>query len=132
MRNYHGSLTIGLLTSRMHFEGPLWKDRTSFIISARRSYADLIIKPFMDKDTKGGYYLYDINTKLNHRFSDRDRLFFSFYHGKDHASFTNTSSYYFEEEKETDTRERQVMAWGSTLGALRWNHIVSNRLFPIL
>ena len=83
----------------------------------------------MDKDTKGGYYLYDINTKLNHRFSDRDRLFFSFYHGKDHASFTNTSSYYFEEEKETDTRERQVMAWGSTLGALRWNHIVSNRLF---
>lgn len=62
MRNYHGSLTIGLLTSRMHFEGPLWKDRTSFIISARRSYADLIIKPFMDKDTKGGYYLYDINT----------------------------------------------------------------------
>ena len=87
MRNYHGSLTIGLLTSRMHFEGPLWKDRTSFIISARRSYADLIIKPFMDKDTKGGYYLYDINTKLNHRFSDRDRLFFSFYHGKDHASF---------------------------------------------
>ena len=129
MRNYHGSLTIGLLTSRMHFEGPLWKDRTSFIISARRSYADLIIKPFMDKDTKGGYYLYDINTKLNHRFSDRDRLFFSFYHGKDHASFTNTSSYYFEEEKETDTRERQVMAWGSTLGALRWNHIVSNRLF---
>ena len=77
MRNYHGSLTIGLLTSRMHFEGPLWKDRTSFIISARRSYADLIIKPFMDKDTKGGYYLYDINTKLNHRFSDRDRLFFA-------------------------------------------------------
>ena len=107
MRNYHGSLTIGLLTSRMHFEGPLWKDRTSFIISARRSYADLIIKPFMDKDTKGGYYLYDINTKLNHRFSDRDRLFFSFYHGKDHASFTNTSSYYFEEEKETDTKRRK-------------------------
>ena len=69
----------------------------------------------MDKDTKGGYYLYDINTKLNHRFSDRDRLFFSFYHGKDHASFTNTSSYYFEEEKETDTRERQVMAWGLSL-----------------
>lgn len=48
------------------------------IISARRSYADLIIKPFMDKDTKGGYYLYDINTKLNHRFSDRDRLFSPF------------------------------------------------------
>ena len=55
--------------------------------------------------------------------------FFSFIMAKIMPAFTNTSSYYFEEEKETDTRERQVMAWGSTLGALRWNHIVSNRLF---
>lgn len=128
MRHYHGSLTIGLLTSRMHFEGPLWKERTSFIISARRSYADLIIKPFLNEDAKGGYYLYDINAKLNHRFSDRDRLFLSFYHGKDHASFSNTSTYYTE-EGETKGKERQVLAWGSTLEALRWNHIFGDRLF---
>lgn len=128
MRHYHGSLTVGLLTSRMHFEGPLWKDRTSFIISARRSYADLIIKPFLDEDAKGGYYLYDINAKLNHRLNDRDRLFLSFYKGKDHASYSNTSSYY-NDEGETAAKDRQVIAWGSTLGTLRWNHVFGDRLF---
>lgn len=126
MRHYHGSLTIGLLTSRMHAEGPIWKDRTSFVLSARRSYADLIIKPFIKSGMKPSYYLYDINAKLNHRFGNRDRLFLSLYHGTDHLSFKNTD-YDYTNRKEN--KKRQATAWGSTLGTMRWNHIVNERLF---
>lgn len=129
MQHYHGSLSIGLLTSRMHFEGPLWKNRTSFIVSARRSYIDLMAKPLMSKEERGGYYLYDINAKLNHRFSDRDRLFFSLYHGKDHASYTYTNYDDYEQQDIPTSRDRQSAAWGSTLGTIRWNHVFGERLF---
>lgn len=125
MQRYHGSLTIGLLTSRMHFEGPLWKNRTSFILSARRSYFDLFLNPFLDKDAKGGYYLYDINAKVNHKFNDRNRLFLSFYNGRDQLMFKNNysgSDDYVEKEK-------QNIHWGSTLGNIRWNHVWNSRLF---
>ena len=71
MQLYHGSLTIGLLTSHLQFEGPIWKDHTSFIISARRSYIDCFLPLVMPKDERGGYSLYDINAKLNHRFSEQ-------------------------------------------------------------
>ena len=60
MQHYHGSLTIGLLTSHLQFEGPIWKDHTSFIISARRSYIDCFLPLVMPKDERGGYSLYDI------------------------------------------------------------------------
>lgn len=124
MRHYHGSFTIGLLTSRMHFEGPIWKDRTSFIISARRSYFDLFLNPFLDDEAKGGYYLYDINAKLNHKFDDRNRLFLSFYNGKDQLMFKNSYDYNDFVEK-----EKQNIHWGSTLGNIRWNHVWNSRLF---
>ncbi|WP_455673299.1 carboxypeptidase-like regulatory domain-containing protein [Phocaeicola sp.] len=124
MRHYHGSFTIGLLTSRFHFEGPIWKDRTSFIVSARRSYFDLLMKPFLDDEAKGGYYLYDINAKVNHRFSDRDRLFLSFYNGRDFLSFDNK----YEDPNYTE-KEKQTIHWGSTLGNIRWNHVWNSSLF---
>lgn len=124
MQRYHGSLSIGLLTSRMHFEGPIWKNRTSFIFSARRSYFDLLLNPFLDEDAKGGYYLYDINAKVNHRFNDRNRLFLSFYNGRDQLAFDNKY-----ESNEYTEKEKQIIHWGSTLGNLRWNHIWNSRLF---
>ena len=89
MQLYHGSLTIGL-PSHLQFEGPIWKDHTSFIISARRSYIDCFLPLVMPKDERGGYSLYDINAKLNHPFSEQDRLFISFYKGKDHVYYINT------------------------------------------
>lgn len=124
MQHYHGGFTIGLLTSRMHLEGPIQKDRTSFIISARRSYFDLILTPFLDKEAKGGYYLYDINAKLNHKLNDHNRLFLSFYNGKDMLMFKNTYDYSDYTEK-----EKQNIYWGSTLGNIRWNHVWNNCLF---
>lgn len=119
MQLYHGSLTIGLLTSHLQFEGPIWKDHTSFIISARRSYIDRFLPLVMPKDERGGYSLYDINAKLNHRFSEQDRLFISFYKGKDHVYYK-----YKDEDK-----FKQTHNWGNILLNTRWNHVFTPQLF---
>ena len=79
MQNYHGTVSIGLLTSKLHFEGPILKDKTSFCLTGRRTYLDLVARPFLPEDQKFNYYFYDITAKVNQKFSDRSRLFFSFY-----------------------------------------------------
>lgn len=120
MQKYHGTLSIGLLTSKINLEGPIVKGKTSFNISARRSYVDLLAKPFMPDDQKINYYFYDLNAKINHKFSDRSRLFLSAYNGKDHFS-----TQYDATESEDGTK----MNWGNTLVSARWNYIFNNQLF---
>lgn len=119
MQHYHGSFTIGLLTSHLHFEGPLWKNRTSFIISARRSYLDCFLPFLMPENERGGYNLYDMNAKLNHRFSGQDRIFLSFYKGKDHVYYK-----YKDEDNFKQTHD-----WGNLLLNARWNHVFTSQLF---
>lgn len=121
MEKYHGTFSIGLLTSKINLEGPIIKGKTSFNISARRSYLDLLAKPFMPDDEKYSYYFYDINAKINHKFSDRSRLFLSFYNGKDHFSANFDSNTNFE--------DGYNMNWGNTIISARWNYIFNNRLF---
>ena len=123
MKKYHGTLSVGLLSSKIQLEGPIIRDKTSFNISARRSYIDLIAKPFMPKDDKISYYFYDINAKINHKFSDRSRLFLNFYNGKD--------SYYF---KTTDSsssmyKDKMSLNWGNTIATARWNYIFNQKVF---
>ncbi len=121
MEKYHGTFSIGLLTSKINLEGPIIKGKTSFNISVRRSYLDLIAKPFMPDDEKYSYYFYDINAKINHKFSDRSRLFLSVYNGKDHFSsnFDDTTNF----------KDGNNMNWGNTIISARWNYIFNNRLF---
>lgn len=126
MKKYHGTVSIGLLSSKLHFEGPIIKDRTSFNLSARRSYLDLVVKPFMPKDEKISYYFYDINAKVNHKFSDRSRLFLNFYNGKDH--FMNNIKE-LDENDATLFDDKSKMNWGNTIASARWNYIFNNRLF---
>lgn len=126
MNKYHGTVSIGLLTSKLNFEGPLIKDRTSFNISARRSYLDLIAKPFMPKDEKMSYYFYDLNAKVNHKFSDRSRLYLSVYNGKDH--FKNDIKE-FKDDDVVLSDDKSKMNWGNTIVSARWNYIFNNRLF---
>ena len=121
MQKYHGTFSIGLLTSKINLEGPIVKGKTSFNISARRSYADLIAKPFMPDDEEYGYYFYDINAKINHKFSDRSRIYLSVYNGKDHF----TANY----DGSTDFKDGNKMNWGNTIVSARWNYIFNNRLF---
>ena len=127
MQRYHGTASIGLLTSRLNFEGPIVKDRTSFSLSARTSYWDWLAWYFMPKDSKFSYKFYDLNAKLNHRFSDRDRLYLSFYQGQDRLK----SDYEDQWGAHNENTERygDNMRWGNTLASLRWNHIFTDQLF---
>ncbi len=121
MQKYHGTFSIGLLTSKINLEGPIVKGKTSFNISARRSYADLIAKPFMPDGEEYGYYFYDINAKINHKFSDRSRIYLSIYNGKDHFAI------HYNED--TNSKDGSTMNWGNTIVSARWNYIFNNRLF---
>jgi hypothetical protein len=84
---------IGLIKFRITVKGPIKKTRSSFIISARRTYIDVLVKPFVPKSSQfygSGYYFYDLNTKVNYQFSDKDRIYLSGYFGRDVFDFKNS------------------------------------------
>lgn len=111
-QKYHATGGIGLISSRISLEGPIQKNKSSFIISGRRTYADLFLKATEDfKDNS--LYFYDLNLKANIWINDKNRLFASGYFGKDVLGFGNTFG----------------INWGNTTGTLRWNSIVSPKLF---
>jgi len=128
-KEFHGKGSIGLVASKLTFEGPIKKDTTSFLISARRTYLDLLLKPFMLAQPKndrvtGGYFFHDINTKINHQFSEKNRLFFSAYAGKDKLYAKETVRKEGRKEKHNNS-----LGWGNVTSVLRWNYIFSNKLF---
>ncbi len=90
MKHWEVEGGIGAIASRLSVQGPLKKDKASFIISARRTYVDMLVKPFIKKSSNyhgSGYYFYDLNMKANYKFSDRDRLYLSGYFGRDVFDF---------------------------------------------
>jgi hypothetical protein len=104
---------IGVISSRLTIEAPLQKDEGSFIISARRTYADLFLK--LSKDTtinKSVLYFYDLNAKANYRLGKKDRIFLSGYFGRDVLGASGFG-----------------LNWGNYTGTLRWNHLFSDKLF---
>ncbi|MBK7884163.1 MAG: TonB-dependent receptor plug domain-containing protein [Chitinophagaceae bacterium] len=128
MKQIHGEANIGLLAASFTLEGPLKKDKTSFLISGRRTYLDLIAEPLLksqEKEVKKfAAYFYDINLKLHHILSSKDRLFFSFYQGGDVLKFRNLyiGTEYFQDDKIEG-------GWGNIISAVRWNHVFSKKLF---
>jgi hypothetical protein len=115
-----GEAGIGLISSRLTIEGPIIKDKCSFLVSARRTYIDALIYPFLPKNSKGGYYFYDLNAKLNYVLSDKDRLYLSGYFGKDNFYFNN---------KQENSTDKAGLNWGNATATARWNHLFSNKLF---
>jgi hypothetical protein len=121
MNRFQGEGGIGLIASRFSVQGPIQKDKSSFIVSARRTYIDALVKPFLNKSSGfygSGYYFYDLNAKVNYRFSDKDRLFLSGYFGRDVFNFNNA-------KRSFSTR----IPWGNATGTLRWNHVFGPRAF---
>ncbi len=113
-KKFSASGGLGLISSRLTVEGPIQKDKSSFMISGRRTYADLFLKLSSReelKDTK--LYFYDLNAKVNYTFNDRNRLFLSGYFGRDNFGFSDIFGF----------------DWGNTTGTLRWNHIFNKKLF---
>ena len=128
MQAFEAEGSIGLVASQVTLQGPIRKDRTSFIVSARRTYIDLLISPFLDPNERGGYFFYDINAKVNHILSPRNRVFLSLYGGDDRfwSDIKNeytTGNYRSEEATSAD------FGWGNFTSTLRWNILFSNRLF---
>ena len=128
MKTFEGEGSVGLIASQLTLQGPLRKDRTSFIVSARRTYIDLLIRPFLPSDEKGGYHFYDLNAKLNHIFSPESRVFLSLYSGDDRFW-----SDFKEEYGGGSYREEESVAadfgWGNVTSTLRWNYLFGNQLF---
>jgi len=122
-----GEVSIGLISSKATIEGPIIKDKTSFILSARRTYLDVLAMPFImaiNNGTSAGYFFYDINAKINHRFSDKSRIYLSSYLGNDKFYYNNKYSF-----SETAYEEKGKIRWGNITNALRWNYLVNNKLF---
>lgn len=112
---------LGLISSRITVEGPIKKGKGSFIASARRTYIDVIMKAAIPDDSPfagSSYFFYDFNFKANYRLSPKDKLFVAGYYGKDKFIFGN---------KEDDFTVR--MPWGNGIGSIRWNRIISSKLF---
>lgn len=105
---------IGLIASRLNVQGPIVKDNGSFIVSGRRTYADMFLKLSKDPDiNQTRMFFYDLNVKANYRFDERNALYVSGYFGKDLLGYSDLFDF----------------DWGNATATLRWNHLFSNRLF---
>ena len=124
MKKLKSDVTIGLISSKMTIEGPIIKDRTSFIISGRRTYADLIVKPFIPDNTNLSMYFYDLNMKINHKLSDSDRFFLSSYMGRDQFGVN-----YGETDQDYSDELNFGLGYGNITSTVRWNHLFNNKLF---
>lgn len=116
----HGEGGIGLISSRLMLEGPLSKGKSSFLISGRRTYIDVLARPFMKEDGKAGYYFYDLNTKLNYDFGRKNKLYLSGYFGRDK---------FYARDADRDYSSDAGIYWGNATGTLRWNHLFTDKIF---
>ena len=133
MKEFKGDATIGLISSKLTLEGPIIKDKTSFIVAGRRTYADLFARPLMPPSTDLTLYFYDLNTKINHKISSNDRLYLSAYMGNDAFGVNYDAS---EEDggkgggQTTDDGNLNFgLGYGNITSTLRWNHLFSDKLF---
>lgn len=122
----HGEGGIGVIASRLTLEGPFKKGKpSSFMISARRTYIDILAKPLILAQSDGenvGYYFYDLNAKANVKLGRKDHLYVSGYFGRDKFY----SSY---KDKQDGYRQSDKLSWGNATGVVRWNHLFSSKVF---
>lgn len=113
-KKFGASGGIGLISSRLTLEAPIVKDKGSFIISGRRSYADIFLKLAPNEDQRNTtLYFYDLNAKANYRIGEKDRIFLSGYFGRDRFGFSDIFGF----------------NWGNATATARWNHLFNSKLF---
>ncbi|GAB3265290.1 TonB-dependent receptor [Larkinella harenae] len=123
----HGEGGIGLIASRLTLEGPIQKGKSSFLVSGRRTYLDVLARPLIRASSNGeamaGYYFYDLNAKVNYDFGRKDKVYLSGYFGRDRFFARETP------DREFSTKTSAGLFWGNGTGTLRWNHLFSDKLF---
>jgi hypothetical protein len=117
---FSGEAGIGIISSRLLLEGPIIKNKASFIVSGRRTYLDVLARPFMPKNEKFGYYFYDLNAKVNYTINNKNRLYLSAYAGRDK---------FFARFKDFYSTNDAGMYWENATATLRWNNLINHRLF---
>lgn len=116
--NYHAEGGIGLVAARLMVEGPIQKGRLSFMISGRRTYIDVLSRPFTGENA--GYFFYDLNGKVNFRLGNRDHLYISGYFGNDK---------FYARDDDGSSDFKSSLKWGNATGVARWNHQFNAKLF---
>ena len=111
-KNYIVNGGLGLISSRLSIEGPIQEDKSSFILSGRRTYADIFLKA-SDKFKDNILYFYDFNAKANYKIDDKNKIYFSGYFGRDELGLGSAFG----------------INWGNKTGTIRWNRVISNKLF---
>lgn len=143
-QSFHASAGTGLLSTRFLLEGPIVSDRSSFLVAGRWSFVHPFLRPQSRafKESRGttgqtDYRFYDINAKFNYSFSNKNRVFLSFYRGKDNYDDLTTDFTILELNDQNDEVYNALyrqsygegFSWGNTVGSLRWNHLFSDQLF---
>lgn len=163
MRKFSGTASIGILSTHLNLQGPIIQDRTSFSLSFRRTYPDLIARPVLHhnnrkskrenpgkyKEVDYSYYFYDFNAKINHKFSDKSRIYLSLYDGKDKLFFDeNTTTRYnndfpthsydpdnpggriqYHYKSKTEKTVQIDVGWGNRMASLNWAYAANSKLF---
>lgn len=139
MKEYHGNASIGLISGNLSLEGPLIKDKTSFMIALRRTWLDVFTAPAVGiinklnrkngKKINARYAFHDLNLTLNHHFSDRSRMFFSLYNGNDVAKFKET--YFGNDDGYAPyyNSDDASLRWGNMIATMGWTYVFNNKLF---
>ncbi len=124
MKKFHVTGSLGLLSAKLAVEGPIVRDKASFMVSGRRTYLDLLYLGLNRNNDEGaGYFFHDFNAKVNYKFSRKDRMYLSFYTGKDKLF----SNYLLNQDK-----YENALQYGNQTGALRWNRLYNDKLFSNL
>ncbi|SMO43089.1 Outer membrane receptor proteins, mostly Fe transport [Saccharicrinis carchari] len=131
-----GTVSIGMMSSKLALDGPLYKDKTTFSLSLRRSYFDVFAMPIQSQsNTRTAFYFYDTNAKISHRLSDKSKLYLSFYGGRDKFYSKYNYAQVRNPKQPSDGKEmlkvndQSYSGWGNVVGSLRWNRIYSEKLF---
>ena len=132
-KSINGEISIGVISSKFNLEGPIIKDKTTFNISARRSYFDLYSGTLKDLDLMSqdfpGYYFYDLNASLTHKFSQKDKVYLSIFRAKDKIVNKNDNIFSGTDSEEMKDYMNETSGWGNLISSFRWNHTFNNSMF---
>ena len=133
MKQFAGEASIGIISGSASIEGPIVKDKASFIISGRRTYLDLVAKPLLKEfagndDDEVGYYFYDLNAKVNARLGQKHHVYLSAYTGNDDAQISDQRDR-FADRVQTISNDNFDLQWSNLTTAFRWNYVISPRWF---
>lgn len=139
MKEYHGTVSVGAISDKLHLEGPIIKDKLAFSISGRGMHTVFFTPILKANGINANYFFYDLNGKISWRISNKDRLYFNAYNGRDIFFYKDKDSgtvSYYDNDGETASGHYTYqnsnnidIRWGNTLAAMRWNHVFNNRLF---